>query len=97
MKFLDEIISGLYNTYGGSQSFSGTIDEARIYNRALTVDEIKCHYERRKYADPEPGVTIGVEEEEPSQPIPEFSTMAIPVVSILGLLFLFNYRKQRRN
>jgi len=29
-------------------------------------------------------------------PIPEFSTMAIPVVSILGLLFLFNYRKRRR-
>ena len=51
----------------------------------------------RKYADPEPGVTIGIEEEEPSQPIPEFSTMAIPVVSILGLLFLFNYRKKRRN
>jgi len=51
----------------------------------------------RKYADPEPGVTIGIEEEEPSQPIPEFSTIAIPVVSILGLLFLFNYRKQRRN
>lgn len=51
----------------------------------------------RKYADPEPRVTIDSEEEEPSQPIPEFSTMAIPVVSILGLLFLFNYRKQRKN
>ena len=32
----------------------------------------------------------------PTQPIPEFSTIAIPVVSILGLLFLFNYRKRRR-
>jgi len=29
--------------------------------------------------------------------IPEFSTIAIPVAAILGLLFLFNYRKQRRN
>ena len=28
--------------------------------------------------------------------IPEFSTIAIPVASILGLLFLFNYRKRRR-
>lgn len=77
--------------------FNGTIDEARIYNRALSLDEIKCHYERRKYADPEPGVTIGDEEEPSQQPIPEFSTIAIPVVSILGLLFLFNYRKRRRN
>jgi hypothetical protein len=29
--------------------------------------------------------------------IPEFSTIAIPVVSILGLLFFFNYRKRRGN
>ena len=86
-----------YNKVYSPQSFSGTIDEARIYNRALTLDEIKCHYERRKYADPEPGVTIGDEEEPSQQPIPEFSSIAIPVVSILGLLFLFNYRKQRRN
>jgi hypothetical protein len=28
--------------------------------------------------------------------IPEFSTIAIPVASILGLLFFFNYRKRRR-
>ncbi len=28
--------------------------------------------------------------------IPEFSTIAIPVASILGLLFLFNHRKRRR-
>ncbi len=33
-----------------------------------------------------------------SQPyIPEFSTIAIPVVSILGLLLFFNYRKRRGN
>lgn len=28
-------------------------------------------------------------------PIPEFSTIAIPVAAILGLLFFFNYRKKR--
>lgn len=28
--------------------------------------------------------------------IPEFATMAIPVVSILGLLFLFNHRKHKK-
>ena len=34
--------------------------------------------------------------EEVSRYIPEFSTIAIPVASILGLLFFFNYRKRRR-
>ncbi|KAF5417786.1 MAG: hypothetical protein C5S38_00850 [Candidatus Methanophagaceae archaeon] len=28
--------------------------------------------------------------------IPEFSTIALPVASILGLLFYFNYRKRKR-
>ena len=28
--------------------------------------------------------------------VPEFSTIAIPVASVLGLLFLFNYRRRRR-
>ena len=30
-----------------------------------------------------------------SDPIPEFSTIAIPIASILGLLFFFNHRKRR--
>jgi len=30
------------------------------------------------------------------EPIPEFSTIAIPVAAILGLLFFFNYRKHSR-
>ncbi|HID20752.1 MAG TPA: PEF-CTERM sorting domain-containing protein [Methanophagales archaeon] len=29
-------------------------------------------------------------------PIPEFSTIAIPIASILGLLFFFNHRKGRK-
>jgi len=34
-------------------------------------------------------------EEIACEPIPEFPTMALPVASILGLLFLFNYRKRK--
>jgi hypothetical protein len=30
-----------------------------------------------------------------TNPIPEFSTIAIPIASILGLLFFFNHRKRR--
>ena len=39
--------------------------------------------------------TIYVTGDDP-EPIPEFSTIAIPVAAILGLLFLYNYRKRRR-
>ncbi|MCK4353361.1 DUF2341 domain-containing protein, partial [candidate division WOR-3 bacterium] len=42
--------------------FNGVIDEIKIYNRALCDAEIKCHYERRKYTDPEPTVEFGEEE-----------------------------------
>jgi len=38
---------------------------------------------------------INVTGDEP-EPIPEFSTIAIPVAGILGLLFFYNYRKHRR-
>ena len=31
-----------------------------------------------------------------TNPIPEFSTIAIPIAAILGLLFFFNYRKRRK-
>lgn len=41
--------------------------------------------------DPDPGDPVGR-----PRPVPEFSTIAIPVVAILGLLFFFNYRKRRR-
>ena len=35
--------------------------------------------------------------EEPITTVPEFTTIAIPVVAILGLLFFFNHRKRRKN
>lgn len=39
--------------------------------------------------------TIYVTGDDP-EPIPEFSTMVIPVAAIRGLLFFYNYRKRRR-
>jgi hypothetical protein len=36
--------------------FIGSIDEVRIYNRSLSPEEIKAHYERRKYISPEPNL-----------------------------------------
>ncbi|MEM3728332.1 MAG: DUF2341 domain-containing protein [Candidatus Bathyarchaeia archaeon] len=34
--------------------FQGKIDEVRIYGRGVGAAEVRCHYERRKYAFPEP-------------------------------------------
>ena len=39
------LLIGKYNTYGsGPYAFNGLIDEVRIYNRALSENEIRYHY-----------------------------------------------------
>ena len=43
----------------GVYDFNGQIDEARIYDRALTQAEINCYYERRKYSATEPTTSFG--------------------------------------
>ena len=55
--------SGEYPPY----YFDGTIDEVRIYNRALSQEEIKAHYERRKYISSEPTVSVGASESKKSE------------------------------
>jgi hypothetical protein len=50
----------------GDAFFDGALDEVRIYDRALSAGEILSHFERRKYANPEPVVnTPGAEETYP--------------------------------
>lgn len=46
-------------------SFDGQLDEVRVYDRALSQAEIRCHFERRKYASPEPTTSLGNEEKFP--------------------------------
>ena len=50
VKFTSErILVGQWsNTYLGDYPFNGLLDEARIYNRALSAEEIKRHYEMSK-------------------------------------------------
>ncbi|MCD6311928.1 MAG: LamG domain-containing protein, partial [Elusimicrobia bacterium] len=46
-----------------NEKIIGDIDEVAVYNRVLSIDEIKCHYERRKYAATEPTIgSVGSEE-----------------------------------
>ena len=42
------------DTCGAGTYFNGTIDEVRIYNRALSPGEIKIHYAFTKYIKPHP-------------------------------------------
>ncbi|MCX6819577.1 MAG: DUF2341 domain-containing protein, partial [Candidatus Aenigmarchaeota archaeon] len=66
---LASLRSNVYPSYTFSDAatsygpFSGYLDETKIYNKALGIDEIKAHYERRKYAFPSPSPTIGTEEQ----------------------------------
>jgi len=52
-------ITSNHNSFGeriGDGYFNGSIDEVRIYNRSLSVDEIYRHHIRSKYATPKPSV-----------------------------------------
>jgi hypothetical protein len=69
----------------------------------LNVSGTENYYVWTDIADPanpqgdnitDPIWVINVTGDEP-EPIPEFSTIAIPVAGILGLLFFYNYRKHR--
>ena len=41
--------------------FNGIVDEVAIYNHALSAEEIKAHYERRKYTSHEPTVSFATD------------------------------------
>ncbi len=58
------VIGRKERTVGGEQVhsyFEGQIDEVTVYGRALGGGEISAHYERRRYADPEPTTSVGPE------------------------------------
>jgi len=42
------LMIGLDDNYVGSRHFDGSIDEVRIYNRALSAEEVKQHYEQSR-------------------------------------------------
>ncbi|MFA6146357.1 MAG: DUF2341 domain-containing protein [Patescibacteria group bacterium] len=46
---------------GGEDNFYGKMDEVRLYNRALSLEEIITQYERRLYTASEPTATLDTE------------------------------------
>ncbi len=81
------VVPNTVGSPGGTVIYFGFIDMTKPFTRVT-------------FGNTAPGVdyfgfddfTIGTLE----QVIPEFSTIAIPVASILGLLFFFNHRKRKR-
>ena len=57
-----DLTIGIRSDLASDRDFEGIIDEVAIYDRALSAGEIWAHHERRKYASPEPIVSIGTEE-----------------------------------
>ena len=53
---------GIRSDLDNDRDFKGIIDEVIIYSRALSAGEIWAHFERRRYANPEPEVFIDSEE-----------------------------------
>jgi len=97
----DHFYLGSGNT--GNTQGNGTIDEVRIYDRALSADEIKAHYERRKYASPEPTASVGAEEVKINTASNEVSYIVVTVpgmgmigaviVFLIGIIFVFMEEK----
>ncbi|PXF60218.1 MAG: hypothetical protein C4B59_09685 [Candidatus Methanogaster sp.] len=50
IQIIGNLCIGRNNYNGGQNYFNGIIDEVLIYNRALTADEIKSHYEGQQTA-----------------------------------------------
>jgi len=53
--------------------FKGIIDEVRIYNRALTPEEIKSHYERKQISYPESSITGSFDLENAAPAVTDFT------------------------
>jgi len=72
--------------------FTGTCSAGHIVNVTAT-DQGRTGSSSGKIKDYH---VVQIADRDVTTPIPEFSTIAIPVASILGLLFFFNHRKRRK-
>ena len=75
----------------GSQTPNDIEKDWCLYDNT-TGKQLNCVHIEKKISLPHWEVLTPTDEYE----IPEFSTIAIPVAGILGLIFFFNHRKRRR-
>ena len=72
--------------------FTGTCSAGHIVNVTAT------HHSRTgsSSGNREEYHVVQIDDRDFTTPIPEFTTIAIPVASILGLLFFFNHRNRKK-
>ncbi len=61
----------------------------------LTAEMVKVHFDAVGADTTGEAITFVPHSHDVTYDVPEFSTIAIPVAAILGLLFFFNHRKKR--
>ena len=85
-------ISGLLGNIDDGADYHGSVYGAKIWY-VPTAD-----FDGSKFTAYTPGNILWEEDliTPPPTPIPEFSTIAIPAVAMLGLLLFFNRRKHRK-
>jgi len=85
-------ISGLLGNIADGADYDGSVYGAKIWY-VPTAD-----FDGSKFTAYNPGNILWEEDliTPATTPIPEFSTIAIPAVAMLGLLFLFNRRKHMK-
>lgn len=77
-------------------------DEVTISLKALPHSPPGSRYVVKVFAKPKPGTIDGqasasrvIKSIEPPTNIPEFPTVALPVIAVIGLLFFFQHRKRK--
>jgi len=63
----------------------------------LTTEWVKVHFDAVGANKDNKAIAFVPPSEDVTYQVPEFTTIAIPVASILGLLFLFNHRKHKKS
>ena len=62
-----------------------------------TTSEVRVHFDAVGANNKNKAIAFVPPSHDVTYNVPEFATIAIPVASILGLLFFFNHRKRRKN
>lgn len=86
-------IGNCFKTSSNQYPFSGVIDEVRIYNRALTPNEIRAFY--NSYFEPNGNDSSDALSPEPAVQVPVFTPLGMAI--LIGLLSLFTVLWIRRN
>ena len=94
------------DSWGGSTTGIGSVSHSYTPAAGTTTYDIKVEIKAATgsegesytlyYEDIQSGIWDKASASVPTTAIPEFATIAIPVASILGLLFFFNHRKHKK-